>query len=225
MPSRQTQGKPLPPPSATFVVIGLTNGPAFHPNPCLLEQVDFARAQHLWTAAYAVVTYPTRGQLRRYGDAGPYDGGTRLGRLRNTGVAQARRNVVEMHAVALRSPIVWMDVEPVSAPAPWSHRVGANRAVLEGTLAAYRRAGLRVGVYSTPTMWRNIVGRVRYGLPEWRTAGLSTRSSALTMCRRHRFQGGRAVVAQWYSAREDFDLICPGRPARPVLGEYFAAPY
>src|SRR6476659_4350590 len=72
MPSRRTQGKPMPPASARFVVIGLTNGPAFHPNPCLEEQVAFARLQHLWTSAYAVLTYPTRGQLRSYGDAGPY---------------------------------------------------------------------------------------------------------------------------------------------------------
>ena len=54
IPSRRTQGKPMPPASARFVVVGLTNGPAFHPNPCLEEQVAFARLQHLWTAAYAV---------------------------------------------------------------------------------------------------------------------------------------------------------------------------
>ena len=43
IPSRPTQGKPMPPSSARFVVVGLTNGPAFHPNPCLEEQVAFAR--------------------------------------------------------------------------------------------------------------------------------------------------------------------------------------
>ena len=41
IPSRPSQGKPMPPPSARFVVIGLTNGPAFHPNPCLETQVDY----------------------------------------------------------------------------------------------------------------------------------------------------------------------------------------
>ena len=210
IPSRRTQGKPMPPASARFVVIGLTNGPAFHPNPCLAAQVDYARSRHLWAAAYAVLTYPTRGQLRRYG--GPRDAGR----------AQARQNVAAMRAVGLPAPVVWVDVEPVSPPAPWSPRVRSNRAVLDGALAAYRDAGVRVGFYSTPSMWRSILGPVRPGRPEWRTAGLSTRSAALARCAdRDSFQGGRAVLTQWYSTREDFDVLCPGRPAHDVLAEFF----
>ncbi len=224
IPSRRSQGKPMPPSSARFVVVGLTNGPAFYPNPCLAAQVEYARSHHLWTAAYAVVTYPTRGQLRRYGGAGPRSRTRETGRLWNTGWAQAAQNLDVMRDVGLDSPVVWVDVEPVSPPAPWSRRLTANRAVLEGAVAGYRAAGLRVGFYSTPTMWRSIVGPVRYGLAEWRTAGLSTRRAALAMCRRHRFQGGRAVITQWYTAREDFDLLCPGRPAEQVLRDYFT-PY
>ena len=151
IPSRPSQGKPMPPPSARFVVVGLTNGPAFHPNPCLDTQVEFARLNDLWTAAYAVVTYPTRAQRRTYADQGPHDPRERLGRLRNTGAAQAEQNVAAMREVGLDSPIVWVDVEPVSPPAPWSRSRTANRAVLAGAVAAYRRAGLRVGFYSTPT--------------------------------------------------------------------------
>lgn len=224
MPARRSQGKPMPPPSARFVVVGLTNGPAFHPNPCLAAQVEYARSHHLWTAAYAVVTYPTRGQLRRYGAAGPRSPARPAGRLWNTGWAQAQQNLAAMRAVGLDSPAVWVDVEPVSPPAPWSRRAPANRAVLAGTLARYRDARLRVGLYSTPTMWRDIVGPVRYRLPEWRTAGQSTRRAALARCRGTGFQGGRAVIAQWYSAREDFDLLCPGRPAQQVLRDWFT-PY
>jgi hypothetical protein len=221
IPSRPTLGKPMPPASARFVVIGLTNGPAFHPNPCLEEQVTFARLQHLWAAAYAVVTYPTRRQLEAYGATGPHPTKERQGRLRNTGWAQARQNLDAMEATGLSSPIVWVDVEPVSPPAPWSGRVTANRAVLYGAVDAYRDAGLRVGFYSTPSMWRDIVGPVRYGFPEWRTAGLSTRRAALERCRGPRFQGGPAVIGQWYSAHEDFNVLCPGRPAEQVLAEYF----
>jgi hypothetical protein len=221
IPSRPSQGKPMPPPSARFVVIGLTNGPAFHPNPCLDTQVEFARLNDLWVSAYAVVTYPTRAQRRAYADQGPHDPRVRLGRLRNTGAAQAEQNVAAMREVGLDPPIVWVDVEPVSPPAPWSRSRTANRAVLAGAVAAYRRAGLRVGFYSTPSMWRGIVGPVRYRFPEWRTAGLSTRRAAFAKCRRDSFQGGPAVLAQWYTTREDFDLLCPGRPADEVLREYF----
>ncbi len=201
----------MPPASARFVVIGLTNGPAFHPNPCLAAQVDYARSRHLWAAAYAVLTFPTRGQLRTYG--GP----------REAGRAQARQNVAAMRAVGLPSPIVWVDVEPVSPPAPWSPRVRANRAVLDG-----RARGLPAtpacGSGSTPprrcgaASW----GRSAPACPEWRTAGLSTRSAALARCgRRDAFQGGPGVLTQWYSTREDFDVLCPGRPADDVLAEFF----
>jgi hypothetical protein len=93
--------------------------------------------------------------------------------------------------------------------------------VLGGAVAAYRQAGLRVGFYSTPSMWRDIVGPVRYRFPEWRTAGLSTRRGALAKCRRDSFQGGPAVIAQWYTARQDFDVLCPGHPADQVLRRYF----
>ncbi len=221
MPSRPTQGKPMPPPTAPFVVIGLTNGPAFHPNPCLTAQVDYAKQNHLWASAYAVATYPTPWQLDTYGATGPHTHGHRVGRLWNTGWAQARTNVAAMDAVGLHSPALWIDVEPVSAPSPWSHRRGGNRAVLDGAIAYYRSAGLRVGFYSTQNMWRDIVGPVGYGFAEWRTAGLSTRRAAVARCRTGRFQGGRAVLTQWYSPREDFDLVCPGPPARHVLRRYF----
>ena len=86
IPSRKTLGKPLPRKAARFVVIGLTNGPAFHPNPCLASHVEYARERRMWASAYAVATYPTNKQLREYGDAGhrgPYNNLHRLLRQRN----------------------------------------------------------------------------------------------------------------------------------------------
>jgi hypothetical protein len=29
------------------------------------------------------------------------------------------------------------------------------------------------------------------------------------------------VITQWYTDREDFDALCPGRPVDQVLREYF----
>jgi hypothetical protein len=222
IPARPTQGKPLPPPSSRFVVIGLTNGPAFHPNPCLVEQVGYAESLHMWTAAYAVVTYPTPRQLRTYDDEGPYDPGDRAGRLRNSGYAQARLNLTSMRQAGLDSPVVWLDVETVRPPAPWSADAAANRAVVEGSMRAYRDAGLRLGIYSTPYLWRSVVGPVRYRLPEWRTAGGQDRTAALARCVGPAIQGGRAVLAQWYDLEVDRDTLCPGRRPRQVLAEYFS---
>lgn len=221
IPARRTLGKPLPPPGTRFVVIGLTNGPGFYPNPCLGEQVAHARSLRMEAAAYAVVTYPTGEELRRYADAGPRPPADRLGRLFNVGWAQAAGNVASMLRTGLESPIVWIDVEPVRPPTPWSGDVVANRAVVEGTMAAYRRAGLQVGVYSTTYMWRSIVGDVRYGLPEWRPAGQQSRKAALELCSRGVIQGGDPVLVQWATVHVDYNELCPGRPAADVLAEYF----
>jgi hypothetical protein len=224
MRARPTLGKPLPRGTARFVVIGLTNGPAFHPNPCLSAQVEYARERRLWTSAYAVATYPTRGQLDRHGDTGPRSGRTERGRLFNTGFAQARVNVAEMRDAGLESPAVWVDVEPVSPPAPWTGRPRANKAVVDGVLAGYREAGLRVGFYSVASLWRQVLGATRYGLPEWRSAGPTTRGRALGMCRRGGFQGGPAVIGQWWDEDRDHNVLCPGAPAQDVLERWFTKP-
>jgi hypothetical protein len=221
IPDRRTLGLPLPPASSRFVLIGLTNGPAFYANPCLREQVADARRRHLWTSAYAVVTYPTSDQLRAYGATGPRSGTSLAARLYNTGWAQARINVTTMRVAGLASPVLWLDVEPVRPPAPWSSDVVANRTVLEGSMAAYRAAGLRLGIYSTPYLWRTVVGEVDYGLPEWRAAGPTSRQRALAQCSGDSIQGGAAVLAQWV-AEIDTNVLCPGRPPADVLREFFA---
>jgi hypothetical protein len=222
IPARPSEGKPLPPASSRFVVIGLTNGPAFYPNPCLREQVQYAETLHMWTAAYAVVTYPVPRQLATYGDRGPFPSGTRAGRLGNTGYAQARQNVAWMKQAGLDSPVVWLDVETVRPPAPWSGDRAANRAVVEGAMRGYRDAGLQLGIYSTQYLFRSVVGDVAYRLPEWRTAGRQDRAAALAMCHKNPIQGGPAVLTQWYSVDVDFDALCPGRPGPQVLAKYFS---
>lgn len=221
IPSRPTQGQPMPSVRADFVVIGLTNGPAFHPNPCLGAQVAWARTHHVWTSAYAVATYPTAAQYTRYAPAGPHTTRHAYGGYWNTGYAQARFNIDNMLSAGLSTPMVWVDVEPVSRPAPWSHSVRHNRAVVEGVIATYRAAGFEVGIYSTRTMWRGIVGDARYGLPEWRTAGQTSRTAATATCRHGQIQGGSAVLAQWWGPRRDFDTVCPGRSTSRVLHRYF----
>jgi hypothetical protein len=221
IPARRTLGLPLPPASSRFVVMGLTNGPAFYPNPCLSEQVAHARRERLWMSAYAVVTYPTAEQLRAYGGTGPRSGADPSARLWNTGWAQAKLNITTMRVAGLTPPVLWLDVEPVRPPAPWSNDVTANRAVLEGSMAAYRQAGLRLGVYSTRHLWQSVVGDVAYGLPEWRAAGPTSQQQALRQCAGDAIQGGEPVLAQWV-AEIDTNVLCPGRPPTDVLRDFFA---
>ena len=164
IPEKRTLGAPMPVAEAEYVVVGLTNGPGFVRNPCLAEQTAYVRDRGLMAAAYAVASYPDDATVARHGRTGPFAGGGRLGPLRNTGYQQARYNVASMREAGLKSPVVWIDVEPVP-DFGWSADPVANAAVVEGVARGYRDAGYRIGVYSTPYLWTEIVGGFELGVP------------------------------------------------------------
>lgn len=211
-------GQPMPDEGVQFVVVGLTNGRAFTPNPCLDRHLDWVRSHHVQASAYAFAAYPSRGQLHRYRNSGPWNGRQFVGALANAGHATAAYNVRLMQAHGFVTPHVWLDVEP-SSTNPWSHRRSWNRAVVRGWIRGYRDAGYTVGIYSTTNLWRGILGRMRLGLPEWRTAGPVSARTALGKCGRDPIQGGRAVIAQWWTDHRDFDRLCPGTST--VMEQYF----
>ena len=213
IPEKRTLGLPMPLPSAKFVILGLTNGPAFTPNPCLASQVQWVKSRRLLAAAYAVNSYPNDQTLARYGQEGPYDGGSRLGALSNVGYQQARFNIATMKRSGLQTPVVWLDVEPVPTFV-WSSDTTANSAVVRGAARGYTDAGYRIGAYSTQALWATVVGDLRLGIPEWRAAGQTSRAEALRRCGRDRmFQGGEPVLSQWVQDNRDLNVTCPGTSA------------
>ena len=219
IPQRPTQGLPMPLPTAQYVVLGVTNGPGFTANPCLADQVAWVRERHLLAAAYAVVSQPGASQVAEHGGRGPFDARQALGRLANTGYQQALANVATMRSAGLASPVVWMDVEHVP-DFEWSGDREANAAVVQGAARGYADAGYRVGVYSTPSLWADVVGDLALRVPEWRAAGQTSRAEALSRCGDDwRIQGGRAVLGQWIEGQRDLDVTCPG--AGRDLGRWF----
>jgi hypothetical protein len=220
IPEKQGLGMPMPLPEAEYVVLGLTNGPGFTPNPCLSDQVAWAKDNDVLVAVYAVSSYPSRATLEKYGADGPYDASDRLGRLRNVGYQQARYNIGTMGQVGLLSPIVWIDVEPVPM-FDWSSDLQANAAVIEGVARGYTDAGYAIGVYSTPSLYRRVVGELSLGgVPEWRAAGQTSRAEALDRCGPDwSIQGGTAVMGQWVEQQRDQNVTCPGIAAD--LGRWF----
>jgi hypothetical protein len=223
IPQKRTLGAPMPLTSARFVVLGLTNGPSFTPNPCLLDQVAWVREHHMLLGAYAVHSRPSEAQVRQLATQGPYDGRTRLGAQRNAGYQQALFAVSQLRNAGIRTPLVWVDVEPVP-DFDWGQDLEANAAVLEGAVRGYRASGLKVGFYSTPVLWRTVVGdRTLGGLPEWRAAGQTSRGEALRRCESDwSFQGGPAVMSQWVEDGRDRNLTCPMATGR--LTDYVGRP-
>lgn len=219
IPERRTLGLPMPLPQAEYVVLGLTNGPGHTANPCLADQVAWVRERGLMAAAYAVASFPDDATVAEDRGSGPHDGSTELGALANAGYQQALGNVTTMRAAGLATPMVWVDVEPVR-DFEWSGDRVANAAVVEGAARAYADAGYRVGVYSTPYLWSEVVGDLALGLPEWRAAGQTSRAEARERCGPDwTIQGGRAVLGQWVEQGRDQNVTCPGVSAR--LGRWF----
>ncbi len=222
LPKKQGKGLPLPGPDAQFVVIGLTNGPGFYPNPCLAWEVAQLQPR-LAVAAYAFTTLPNADQVRTYGGRGPYSTGTSLGRLRNAAWKQAQINLDSLTRVGLRTPIIWMDVEPQPYLSPWGSDVTANRAAILAVRKAYRDAGYLTGFYSSDNPWREITGGLRSDDPVWVTVGPRGRAAALAKCDAPTFSGGPAVLAQWWDTDiEDLDLTCPR--VRRAVEALFARP-
>ena len=210
IPKKRSKGAPPPIAEARYVVLGLTNGPGFYPNPCLAAQVDDVRRLGRMAAAYSVVSYPEPQRLTRHADDGPYDGDTRLGALANNGYAQAQFNLRTMRAAGLLTPVIWIDVEPVPDFA-WSGDKAANAVVVAGMARGYREAGFEIGVYSTTYLWDLVVGDLSLGVPEWRAAGQTSREAALAQCSPERtIQGGPAVLGQWVEIGRDMNVTCPG---------------
>ena len=210
IPYKESSGQPMPRPDAEYVVIGLTNGPGFHANPCLADQVAYAKEHELLVAAYSVISWPDEAAQQQYGG------------LEEAGHAQAQFNLQSMKAAGLDSPIIWLDVEQVPHY-EWSTSTAANAEVVLGAAKGYAEAGYRVGVYSTPAIWTGLVGDLSLGVPEWRAAGQTSQQEALSRCGDDwRIQGGDAVLAQWVEEARDRNITCPGAEAR--LGEYFTQP-
>jgi len=208
IPHKISSGQPMPREDAEYVVIGLTNGPGFHTNPCLADQVAWAKGRGLLVAAYSVISWPDDAAQQQYGG------------LQGAGRAQAEFNVAAMEAAGLASPIVWLDVESVPFY-DWSTDVSANAEVVLGAAEGYVDAGYRVGVYSTPAIWAGIVGNLALEVPEWRAAGQTSRAEAESRCGPDwSIQGGDAVLAQWVEESRDRNVTCPG--AEAALGGYFA---
>ena len=71
IPQKRSQGSPMPVDAARYVIIGLTNGPGFYPNPCLAARSPGSGAATCWPAPYSVISYPEQRHLAAYRTRGP----------------------------------------------------------------------------------------------------------------------------------------------------------
>jgi hypothetical protein len=213
------QGMHLPGGSSSFVIVGLTNGRAFHTNPCLVGQLAYAKAHADGTAAYMMANAPTRAELAAsvngpLADCTPRDTHCQL---RNAGAREAIAALAVLAKVHLSTALLWVDVED-RVSQPWNYRDKAgNAAVLQGIALGLTHAGVTPGWYSTKELWRGIAGSYRVPTKlEWYALGYAGVGALRRACSKG-FAGGQAVITQAIRGGFDTDQLCGGAAAADAL--------
>ena len=202
-------GHSLPDIDVDFTVVQVTAGRPGTVNPCLEQQVAWARSVRSLVNAYVVPGSPSAADLAAADRAGSCRG-QRSCLLRAAGAADAAHALAGAEAAGLDARGWWLDVEDVAARTLWGTDTDANTQVLIGWRDELRRAGKAVGVYSTRGYWRQVVGRWQAGLPQWPAVGLAGVETARQACARP-FTSGPVLITQWLTGPLDGNVLCPGR--------------
>lgn len=223
------------PTDRAFAVVGVNGGIATRPNPCLATQLAWASQ-----SSGAVVTQPRAqlylntanpGELLTQVTTWPKTGKTPYGTCAGTnsracswqyGWERAKNSVTNFFGPAAKTARLdtsparyawWLDVETGNTWQTGStSALARNRATLEGMTDFLTSAGARVGVYSSSSQWRQVVGTVPTTstlapLRSW-LAGATTLNGAISNCATTPLARGPVVLAQYVSGGLDRDRSC-----------------
>ena len=222
--------KPMPPDlTAGFVMPELNAGLAFVANQCLAGHFDWGRQRGAKLGGYLFPNYPDAQMLSdastgRYGDCA-----TLQCQLVNSGYAQARWSLAQLTAAGVSLPMIWVDIEHqprLGGTRMWSSSIANNRLVLGGVFAYLREHHIRIGVYSYPNGYNQIVGPWALTYPEWIPTGGHLAAERLARCAQPGFSTGPVWMTQSTRPIHEYDIdddtICPA--AAPAAALMFADP-
>ena len=221
------------PSNPLFGIVGVNGGLANKPNPCLGDELDWARGApgqkrpeqpplslYIDTAnpgAHHVADWPGGGSTPIYGACN--------GLLTNAcsylygeqRAAHSYRLAAALDSGAARTAPWWLDVELGTS---WAATYALNIAALRGFLAGLHDAGASgpIGIYSTVAQWHDITGLTaqttrsafKARLPVWVAGTKATLAEARRNCASGGFTGAAPTLAQYRIGRADADLRCPG---------------
>jgi hypothetical protein len=205
-------GASLPRVRLDFAIVGVTYGHATTSDPCLADQVAWARQTGARLSLYAVPNSPDSVTIERGAVAGKCGVSDITCREYYAGVVQATHALATAEHAHVSAPTWWLDVEESIYGTLWSDDTTANRALLQGWVATLKAAGVHVGVYSTVGYWSQITGDWQVGLPQWFAIGEAGLAAAREGCASG-FSGGPVILTQWLTGPVDGDLVCPGNRA------------
>jgi hypothetical protein len=221
-----------------FGIVGINGGIATTTNPCLSTQLLWAEGS-LGTSNQAKVQlyvntgnpglegrWPTN-NTDPAGNTAPNPFGTCNGTITNAcawqyGWNRAVDDVQNKFIPAAQAAAVdatpsdypwWLDVETANS---WdsgsSDALTRNRVDLEAMVSYFKSQGIKVGIYSTSTMWATIVGDVPSdsnlnGLANWRP-GATNLADAQTNCSLTSLTSGGIIALTQFTGSFDNDYSC-----------------
>ena len=196
-------GQPLPQ-SPSGIIIGITGGLAFKPNPCLMQETTASR----WVSVYANTGFPEGHKNASRFPNSPRHCSTKdesclaYNYGYNSGVYDFDQALIS----GVLAKNWWVDVETENS---WSDNPHINRTVLQGVVDALnpRVGNGLVGFYSYPAQWNIITGSWKNDYPAWVATGSSQTKDAVNACSQPGFNGGPVELTQ-YTSWLDVDYMC-----------------
>lgn len=195
-------GRDVPISFDTFTVVGVNDGEPFTMNPCFAHQYQAMLGGHAAPpSVYINLQYGAT--ANGYSNCAEADAGCKsydYGYLAAQ-YAYTQANY-QTHGASLRSSTWWLDVETAN---DWSDNTGLNAQVVHGAIAYMKTTGHRLGVYSTPRQWYDIVGGYNPGpgIGNW-VAGAAALDD-YNMCFQPLWAGAPVWLIQYLNDDRDLD--------------------
>ena len=224
----------VPPTSAAFGIVGVSDGYPLSTNPCLASELQWAQSTVSGAPAFYMNTaspgpaysshWPLGQQSPQVCDgtnspACSYDYGWNNALVSfNNAVSAESTNGSTSPTSAAKAASWWLDVETANSWETLEQNYGPtaasdaiDQAALEGSMAYFSSIGVSsLGIYSTESQWTAITGGTGStfaAVPVW-MPGYASLSAAESACFTSSFTGGRVAMIQYPSNGFDGDYLC-----------------
>jgi hypothetical protein len=193
--------KSFPNSSYGYGILGVTKGRSFTHNPCLKDEISWARRAQYHPSFYINLSFPQdkyptliKSFNCRAGDqkCAAYHFGY--------AIAQDAYNYAQSQGLA--DAPWWLDMQTIST---WSSSKNTNAQVVQGAADFYKNKHLPVGLSTTPYQWDQIAGDYVTNLPNWVPGRIDQQIAAQYCSSGKSYSGG--WVQQVAYVEKNFEVV------------------